>query len=156
MNVQTSLSTYAVSRHFVRSSSQPRFTNIRFFASFLNVASSIIFMLSAMLLSGFYSTQIPSWIYWLAYFSFAKYTFGLLIQIQFLPSYVRFECARVSRFAECEPDGLGYIPGTAVLELFGHTSIPWWGNMMMMFTLICGVRMLAYITLRYNTRRTKG
>src|SRR5262245_9219103 len=107
------------------------------------LATSTVFMLSMMLLGGFYATNIPSWIYWFSYLSFAKYTYGLIVQIQFLPSYVRYECANVSQYADCRQGGLGYIPGTAVLDEFSH-SIPLWVNVMAIFVFFFGLRALAY------------
>src|SRR4051812_9266396 len=111
-------------------------------------------MLTSMLLAGFYVVYIPDWIKWTAYASFNKYSFDLLMQIQFDTPLARYKCSShtggVSAYQECLVEGEtdAYISGYSVLEHQLVNNLPWYGNLLCLIGLSILARMAAYFILR--------
>ncbi|CAG8666069.1 1791_t:CDS:2, partial [Paraglomus brasilianum] len=82
-----------------------------------SMTASTVFMLSTMLLAGFYATNIPSWIGWTSYVSFSRYSFHLLMQNQLLAGSFQLECVSGirSELAQCA-SGAGFVSGEEILE----------------------------------------
>eukprot|EP00127_Corallochytrium_limacisporum_P001713 Clim_evm50s77 gene=Clim_evmTU50s77 len=71
-----------------------------------------VFMLSTMLVAGFYINNVPSYISWLGYLSFVKYTYSLLFNIEFQGE--QFTCADPSSYSICATQD--FIPGEVVID----------------------------------------
>ncbi|CAI2175213.1 15776_t:CDS:10 [Funneliformis geosporum] len=134
-----------------------------FGATLLNVQKSMIistvFMLSTMLLGGFYVKNLPVALDWLKYLSFSKYAYGLLMQIQFNSPKAKFECALSSSIQTslCKSENLqtDYIPGRLILESEKLNDLPWFVNLILLFGFGLVMRVLAYYSLQRNTKRRK-
>ncbi|CAG8478068.1 4022_t:CDS:10 [Funneliformis mosseae] len=136
-----------------------------FGATLLNVQKSMsvstVFMLSTMLLGGFYVKNLPFFLIWLKYFSFSKYSYGLIMQIQFETPKAIFECASPSstllQASLCKTENLqtNYIPGSMILESEKLNDVPWFANLLILFGFCILMRVLAYFSLQKNTKRRK-
>ncbi|CAB4444822.1 unnamed protein product [Rhizophagus irregularis] len=107
-----------------------------FGATILNVQKSIsvslVFMLATMLLGGFYIRHLPTGLTWLKYLSYVKYSYSLLMQIQFDSPKAQFRCARpgelpAGELSMCAGDDvpMSSIPGISIIENLGLNDLPW-------------------------------
>ncbi|RHZ44130.1 hypothetical protein Glove_757g5 [Diversispora epigaea] len=136
-----------------------------FGAAFLNVQQALIiatvFMLTSMLLGGFYIQSLPAGLSWMKYLSFTYYGYSLLMHIQFTSPLARFKCNTVgqaSSYLEClDADNVNdkYISGNSVIKLLGLDTLKWFENLMAMFGFLIVIRVVAYFCLRRNSRKTK-
>ncbi|GBB97689.1 hypothetical protein RclHR1_03040006 [Rhizophagus clarus] len=138
-----------------------------FGATLLNVQKSIsismVFMLGSMLLGGFYIKHLPAGLFWIKYLSFVKYLYGLLMQIQFDTPKAQFRCAKPGELPEGEISmcdiGSGApmtsIPGISILDSEGVNDLPWYVNLIVLLGFCIAARVLAYYSLRKNSRRNK-
>ncbi|CAG8531383.1 9046_t:CDS:2 [Paraglomus occultum] len=122
-----------------------------------SMTASTVFMLSTMLLAGFYATNIPYWIEWTSYISFSRYSFRLLMQNQFLAGSFRLECVSGirSELAQCA-NGADFVSGEEVLEHLKLNDTKWYINLISVFAYFVGIRLLAYFALRnYGKKKTR-
>ncbi|CAG8479463.1 7736_t:CDS:10 [Diversispora eburnea] len=121
-----------------------------FGAAFLNVQKALIiatvFMLTTMLLGGFYVQSLPEGLSWMKYLSFSYYGYSLLMHIQFTSPLARFKCNIVgpaSSYLEClHADDVNdkYVSGNSVIELLGLNTLKWYEHLMAMFGFIIIIR----------------
>ncbi|RGB41806.1 P-loop containing nucleoside triphosphate hydrolase protein [Rhizophagus diaphanus] len=138
-----------------------------FGATLLNVQKSIsvsmVFMLASMLLGGFYIKHLPMGLGWLKYLSFVKYSYSLLMQIQFDTPKAQFRCARPGELppgevSMCELGDnapMSNISGVSILQSEGLDDLPWYVNLLVLIGFCIVARVLAYFSLRRNSRRNK-
>ncbi|PKY24803.1 P-loop containing nucleoside triphosphate hydrolase protein [Rhizophagus irregularis] len=135
-------------------------------ATVLNVHKSIsismVFILASMLLGGYYIKYLPFGLYWLRYISFVKYSYSLLLQIQFDSPKAQFRCARpgelpAGQSSICETGDvpLTSISGSSIIENEGLNDLPWYINLIILLGICIVGRVLAYYSLRRNSRRSK-
>ncbi|CAB4418467.1 unnamed protein product [Rhizophagus irregularis] len=136
-----------------------------FGATILNVQKSIsvglLFMIIVTLLGGFYVKQLPTGLTWLKYLSFLKYSYSLLMQIQFDSPKAQFRCARpgelpAGKLSVCnagDSTPMSSIPGISIIENLGLNELPWYANLIVLLGFCIVVRVLAYYPLRKNSRR---
>ncbi|EXX75679.1 uncharacterized protein OCT59_006902 [Rhizophagus irregularis] len=135
-------------------------------ATVLNVHKSIsismVFILASMLLGGYYIKYLPFGLYWLRYISFVKYSYSLLVQIQFDSPKAQFRCARpgelpAGQSSICETGDvpLTSISGSSIIENEGLNDLPWYINLIILLGICIVGRVLAYYSLRRNSRRSK-
>ncbi|RGB41582.1 P-loop containing nucleoside triphosphate hydrolase protein [Rhizophagus diaphanus] len=104
-------------------------------ATILNVQNSIsvslIFMTVTMLLGGFYTLHLPTGLTWLKYLSFLKYSYSLLLPIQFDSPKVQFRCARPGELPagklsmrDTGDAPMSSIPGIPIIENLGLNDLP--------------------------------
>ncbi|KAG9293450.1 hypothetical protein G9A89_009174 [Geosiphon pyriformis] len=123
------------------------------------LTSVTIFMLSSMLLAGFYVTYVPGWFLWASYLSFSKYSYQLLMQIQFDTPSARFRCSALenvgSQYSECldNRNQTAYIEGHSVLKLNSLTHLAWYTNLFILVMICVMVRLAAYWVLRKTGTR---
>ncbi|POG62577.1 hypothetical protein GLOIN_2v1757928 [Rhizophagus irregularis DAOM 181602=DAOM 197198] len=123
-----------------------------------SMAISLIYLLITMLLGGFYVKQLPTGLNWLKYFSFLKYSYSLLLQIQLDSPKAQFRCARpgelpAGQLSMCNVGDMSSIPGISIIENLGLNDLPWYANLIVLIGLCFVVRVLAYFSLRKNSRR---
>ncbi|POG59887.1 putative ATP-dependent permease ADP1 [Rhizophagus irregularis DAOM 181602=DAOM 197198] len=138
-----------------------------FGATLLNVQKSIsvsmVFMLASMLLGGFYIKHLPMGLSWLKYLSFVKYSYSLLMQIQFDTPKAQFRCARPGELPPGEVSmcdlgdngPMSNISGVSILQSEGLDDLPWYVNLLVLIGFCIVARVLAYFSLRRNSRRNK-
>ncbi|UZO17949.1 uncharacterized protein OCT59_009278 [Rhizophagus irregularis] len=137
-----------------------------FGATILNVQKSIIvslvFMLVSMLAGGFYVRHLPTGLTWLKYFSYVRYSYSLLLQTQFDSPKAQFRCARpgelpAGELSMCDTGDvpMSSIPGISIIENLGLNEIPWYANLIVLLGFCIVMRVLAYYSLRKNSRRNK-
>ncbi|PKY38733.1 P-loop containing nucleoside triphosphate hydrolase protein [Rhizophagus irregularis] len=137
-----------------------------FGATLLNVQKSIsvsmVFMLASMLLGGFYIKHLPMGLSWLKYLSFVKYSYSLLMQIQFDTPKAQFRCARPGELPPGEvsmcdlgDNPMSNISGVSILQSEGLDDLPWYVNLLVLIGFCIVARVLAYFSLRRNSRRNK-
>ncbi|CAB4475277.1 uncharacterized protein OCT59_009279 [Rhizophagus irregularis] len=122
-----------------------------------------VFMLATMLAGGFYVRHLPTGLTWLKYFSYIKYSYSLLLQIQFDSPKVQFRCARpgelpAGELSMCDTGDdvpMSSIPGISIIENLGLNDLPWYTNLIVLLGFCIVVRVLAYFSLRKNSRRNK-
>ncbi|CAB4397744.1 unnamed protein product [Rhizophagus irregularis] len=126
------------------------------------ISVSLVFMLATMLLGGFYIRHLPTGLTWLKYLSYVKYSYSLLMQIQFDSPKVQFRCARpgelpAGELSMCAGDDvpMSSIPGISIIENLGLNDLPWYANLIVLLGFCIVVRVLAYYSLRKNSRRNK-
>ncbi|PKC04410.1 hypothetical protein RhiirA5_422285 [Rhizophagus irregularis] len=136
-----------------------------FGATILNVQKSIsvglVFMVIVTLLGGFYVKQLPTGLTWLKYLSFLKYSYSLLMQIQFDSPKAQFRCARpgelpAGKLSMCNAGDntpMSSIPGISIIENLGLNELPWYANLIVLLGFCIVVRVLAYYPLRKNSSR---
>ncbi|POG78577.1 P-loop containing nucleoside triphosphate hydrolase protein [Rhizophagus irregularis DAOM 181602=DAOM 197198] len=138
-----------------------------FGATVLNVHKSIsvslVFILASMLLGGFYIKHLPFGLTWLKYLSFVKYSYSLLLQIQFDSPKAQFRCARpgelpAGELSICDTGDdapLTSISGISIIDSEGLNDLPWYVNLIILLGFCIVARVLAYYSLRRNSRRSK-
>ncbi|PKK74390.1 P-loop containing nucleoside triphosphate hydrolase protein [Rhizophagus irregularis] len=138
-----------------------------FGATLLNVQKSIsvsmVFILASMLLGGFYIKHLPMGLSWLKYLSFVKYSYSLLMQIQFDTPKAQFRCARPGELPPGEVSmcdlgdngPMSNISGVSILQSEGLDDLPWYVNLLVLIGFCIVARVLAYFSLRRNSRRNK-
>ncbi|PKY56441.1 hypothetical protein RhiirA4_507251, partial [Rhizophagus irregularis] len=137
-----------------------------FGATVLNVHKSIsvslVFILASMLLGGFYIKHLPFGLTWLKYLSFVKYSYSLLLQIQFDSPKAQFRCARpgelpAGELSICDTGDapLTSISGISIIDSEGLNDLPWYANLIILLGFCIVARVLAYYSLRRNSRRSK-
>ncbi|EXX59290.1 hypothetical protein RirG_190390 [Rhizophagus irregularis DAOM 197198w] len=94
--------------------------------------------------------------------SYVKYSYSLLLQIQFDSPKAQFRCARpeelpAGELSMCVGDDvpMSSIPGISIIENLGLNDLPWYANLMVLLGFCIVVRVLAYYSLRKNSRRNK-
>ncbi|CAB4475285.1 unnamed protein product [Rhizophagus irregularis] len=116
-----------------------------FGATILNVQKSItvslVFMLATMLLGGFYIRHLPTGLTWLNIFH----------------TCARPEELPAGELSMCVGDDvpMSSIPGISIIENLGLNDLPWYANLMVLLGFCIVVRVLAYYSLRKNSRRNK-
>mmetsp|Transcript_23759 Transcript_23759/g.42102 ORF Transcript_23759/g.42102 Transcript_23759/m.42102 type:complete len:653 (+) Transcript_23759:149-2107(+) len=107
-----------------------------------------IFMLSSMLLGGFYvnSNNLPYWIRWLEWFSFVKYSFGAGMT-QIFNSNLELSCSDPSEYDACNNGGT--ISGTDVLKQRGVRNYPVLYPLVLLGLMIVS-KISAYFVLYYK------
>lgn len=107
-----------------------------------------LFMLSCMLLGGFYQQNIPVWLSWVQYVSFITYTFNAVTMSEFETS-PPFSCKEVaSSYEVCQTNGTAVIQGTDVLRQLNMTS-SYAFNVSALLAIMFVFRIIAYLILRY-------
>ncbi|PKC06200.1 P-loop containing nucleoside triphosphate hydrolase protein [Rhizophagus irregularis] len=94
--------------------------------------------------------------------SYVKYSYSLLLQIQFDSPKAQFRCARpeelpAGELSMCVGDDvpMSSIPGISIIENLGLNDLPWYANLIVLLGFCIVVRVLAYYSLRKNSRRNK-
>ncbi|PKB95288.1 hypothetical protein RhiirA5_436990, partial [Rhizophagus irregularis] len=95
--------------------------------------------------------------------SYIKYSYSLLLQIQFDSPKVQFRCARpgelpAGELSMCDTGDdvpMSSIPGISIIENLGLNDLPWYTNLIVLLGFCIVVRVLAYFSLRKNSRRNK-
>lgn len=120
-----------------------------------------VYMLSTMLLGGFYAKTLPFWLKWAQYLSLIHYSYDALLEFQFTPSR-HFICATPSSYAICGNSSLvgndtymfgnrSTVPGPVVLE--GVVSFPLYADFLVIVAFLLVFRVLAYLTLRFKWKQ---
>ncbi|CAB4444821.1 unnamed protein product [Rhizophagus irregularis] len=126
-----------------------------------SISISLIFLIITMLLGGFYIKHLPTGLNWLKYLSFLKFSYSLLMQIQLDSPKAQFRCARpgellAGELSKCNAGDnapMLSIPGIYIIENQGLNDLPWYANLIVLLGLCFVVRVLAYYSLRKNSRR---
>ncbi|PKY57980.1 hypothetical protein RhiirA4_549879 [Rhizophagus irregularis] len=126
-----------------------------------SISISLIFLIITMLLGGFYIKHLPTGLNWLKYLSFLKFSYSLLMQIQLDSPKAQFRCARpgellAGELSKCNAGDnapMSSIPGIYIIENLGLNDLPWYANLIVLLGLCFVVRVLAYYSLRKNSRR---
>jgi len=102
-----------------------------------------------MLLGGFYvdPDNIPSWLRWIQWLSFIKYTFGSLATTAF-DDNIHFDCASPSEFSVCTEGG-SQISGHDVLDQRNIENIPVVYALVIFFGTIA-IKTATYFTLFFR------
>ncbi|GBB84166.1 hypothetical protein RclHR1_01080022 [Rhizophagus clarus] len=137
-----------------------------FGATLLNIQKSMtvsmVFMLASMLLGGFYIKHLPTGLNWIKYLSFIKYLYSLLMQIQFDSPKAQFRCAGpgelpAGQISMCDVGDtpMSSISGVSILDSEGLNDLPWYVNLIVLLGFCIATRILAYYSLRKNSKRNK-
>ncbi|RGB42727.1 P-loop containing nucleoside triphosphate hydrolase protein [Rhizophagus diaphanus] len=126
-----------------------------------SISISLIFLIITMLLGGFYVKHLPTGLTWLKYLSFLRYSYSLLLQIQLDSPKAQFRCARpgelpAGELSMCNAGNnapMSSIPGISIIENLGLNELPWYANLIVLLGLCFVVRVLAYYSLRKNSKR---
>lgn len=119
------------------------------------LVTAIVFMLTMMLLGGFYIQNLPSWVGWTQWLSFLAYTFEILVTLEFTADTL-FTCnTEASNYAVCNSTlatNATMIPGTDVQEML-DVDLPVYANIAVLVGFGLFYRLLAYLSLRFLNRR---
>ncbi|KAK3103489.1 hypothetical protein FSP39_019592 [Pinctada imbricata] len=110
-----------------------------------------VFIMAFMLLGGFYTRHLPSWLFWVKYLSFLHYTYHALMLIEFQDG-PQVQCAvqtsiSESQFYSCANNAT-HIPSAEVLQHYGITW-SYWQYICPLFIFIVVFRLAGYLTLRF-------
>ncbi|KAL8614193.1 hypothetical protein ACOMHN_026410 [Nucella lapillus] len=121
------------------------------------MAVATIFMMSIMLLGGFYTRTIPFWLDWLRYLSFLHYSFHCTAVLEFrhAPPVQCARAANASRFPQCQQPNVTHVASEDVLALYGM-DLPYWLYLAPLFLFILAGRVGGYLVLRFVLRPRSG
>ncbi|PKC56256.1 hypothetical protein RhiirA1_501347, partial [Rhizophagus irregularis] len=93
---------------------------------------------------GFYIKHLPTGLTWLKYLSFLKYSYSLLMQIQFDSPKAQFRCARpgellAGELSKCnagDNSPMSSIPGISIIENQGLNDLPWYANLIVLLEIV--------------------
>nr|CAG8510389.1 13218_t:CDS:10 [Entrophospora candida] len=121
-----------------------------------SISVSTIFVLTSMLLSGFYVQNLPYGLEWSQYLSFSRYSYSLLMLIQFGTSRSYFKCSSFgekSDYSEClNPNSDATLPGVSVLDRLHLHDLKWFEDVIILIFICIGIRILSYYALRRSTK----
>ncbi|CAJ0905639.1 12236_t:CDS:10 [Entrophospora sp. SA101] len=121
-----------------------------------SISVSTIFVLTSMLLSGFYVQNLPYGLEWSQYLSFSRYSYSLLMLIQFGTSRSYFKCSSFgekSDYSEClNPNSNAILPGVSVLDRLHLHDLKWFEDVIILILICIGIRILSYYALRRSTK----
>ncbi|XP_078062233.1 uncharacterized protein LOC144488081 [Mustelus asterias] len=134
--------------------------SIGLFASalFLRIDQSIIFvtifMLTTLLLGGFYIQQLPLWLVWARYLAFCLYPFHVMLSVEFSNDHTFLCKQHNSAFSYCNMvrnttnSSVVYIPSSEILAFF-NVTLPIWANVFILFLILMAFRLACYLLLRF-------
>ncbi|XP_072041015.1 uncharacterized protein [Amphiura filiformis] len=108
-----------------------------------------IYMLSAMMLGGFYVEILPFWLEWTQYLSFLFYTYNLFLRVEFNIRGDPVKCAKEeSIFEECITGNATEVDGETALDSMDVLDIPVWANLVALGGFLLVFRLLGYYVLK--------
>ncbi|XP_067915922.1 uncharacterized protein [Heterodontus francisci] len=133
--------------------------SIGLFASalFLSFDQSIIFasifMLTTLLLGGFYIQRLPLWLIWARYLAFVLYPFHVMLSVEFSNDHTILCKAENSAYQHCNmarntTNASIYIPRDEILAYFDVT-LPIWANIVILLLFMVTFRLACYLLLRF-------
>ncbi|XP_059498708.1 uncharacterized protein LOC125449520 isoform X2 [Stegostoma tigrinum] len=133
--------------------------SIGLFASalFLRIDQSIIFatifMLTTLLLGGFYIQRLPAWLTWAQYFAFVLYPFHVMLSVEFSDDHSILCKAENSAYHHCNlarntTNSSVYIPRDEILAFF-NVTLPIWANILILLLFMVAFRLACYLLLRF-------
>lgn len=128
------------------------FTSVTFLQFNQSICFTSIFMLTTLLLGGFYIKDLPFWLKWARYLSFISYPFHSTLILEFNSDFA-IRCNQSSTaYKNCNPPDnnteQAFIPAKDILENFAVT-LPIWGNILILLLFMLVFRIVTYIVLRF-------
>ncbi|XP_041029932.1 ABC transporter G family member 22-like isoform X2 [Carcharodon carcharias] len=133
--------------------------SIGLFASalFLRIDQSIIFatifMLSTLLLGGFYIQRLPAWLTWARYLAFVIYPFHVMLSFEFSNNHTILCKEENSAYRHCNmvrntTNASVYIPRDEILAYF-EVTLPIWADVLILLLFLVAFRVACYLLLRF-------
>ncbi|XP_076471095.1 uncharacterized protein LOC143301001 isoform X2 [Babylonia areolata] len=121
------------------------------------MAIATIFMMSIMLLGGFYTRNLPFWLDWLKYLSFLHFSFHSAMVLEFTDA-PPIQCAaspNASQFPQCLQPNVTHVSSQDVLGFY-HMDLTFWQYLLPLFLFILVGRLAGYLVLRFIFRPRFG
>lgn len=138
--------------HAIAGQSIGLFLGIMFMDIRRGMSLATVCIMGFMLLGGFYTRTLPSWLFWVKYLSFLHYTYHCLLYLEFHDG-PEFSCAAStgvteSHFAACLHSNSTVIQSNEILQYY---SIDWqfWQYLLPLFIYIILFRVAGYLVLRF-------
>ncbi|XP_071841409.1 uncharacterized protein [Apostichopus japonicus] len=121
------------------------------------IAIGGMYMLTSLLISGFYMQILPPWLSWSRYFAFSYYSFNAFLTLAFDYNDEEFRCADpdVASIPECKLGNVTFITGDKISRQFEPLLLPLWLNGIALVGLFVIIRVLGYLALRYINRPSR-
>ncbi|XP_041480430.1 ABC transporter G family member 9-like [Lytechinus variegatus] len=118
------------------------------------IAGGSLYMLSSLLLGGFYVSTFPSYIEWFRFTSVISYTYGATLHVIFAlqPQPVRCSTTAVSLFRECLPPhdpAASNVRGYSIVLKEASVVFPIWAYYLILLAIMAVFYLLAYLVLRF-------
>ncbi|XP_043940044.1 ABC transporter G family member 9-like [Protopterus annectens] len=128
------------------------FTSVTFLRFDQSICFTTIFMLTTLLLGGFYIKDLPFWLAWAKYISFVSYPFYSTLIMEFNSDFA-IQCnPNTTAYKNCifsvNNTDQAYIPAQDILDHF-RVTVPIWGNILIIIFFMLTFRLVTYIILRF-------
>nr|XP_054768336.1 uncharacterized protein LOC129275892 [Lytechinus pictus] len=118
------------------------------------IAGGSLYMLSSLLLGGFYVSTFPPYIEWFRFTSVISYTYGATLHVIFAlqPQPIRCSTTTVSLFRECLPPhdpAASNVRGDSIVLKEASVVLPIWAYYLILLAIMAVFYLLAYLVLRF-------
>lgn len=115
---------------------------------------TVLTALGTMLLGGFYTKRVPTWMTWARYVSMFTYSFNILVRVEFDYAVKDFSCDVDSAFSVCSSmannaTSLGVLTGKDILPTITTVDLGIIESFVALWAMIALWRVIFYLSLKY-------
>ncbi|XP_065649402.1 uncharacterized protein LOC100212479 isoform X2 [Hydra vulgaris] len=112
------------------------------------IVVAVIVLMSTMLLAGFYTKRLPSWLTWSKYISHLTYIYNVFVRMEFQYAVKPFKCSENSIFQQCTSNNT-YITGHDIMMKTKNIDLDVTQSLLTIIGIILMLRVLFYYVLKY-------